>query len=822
MSRYNTVLYNWTEVTNRLLHDKQLLAYFLRFSAGMYKQSFSDAALIFQQNPYATKVATLETWNRLGRMVNRGERSIAVFGEDCKCRHLFDITQTNGRRIPDLWNLNENLAADVTAVINEKYGAECKNIQETIAAVSVDNLKCRGTDMREITEQMQLSEEQTKAYQQSVVSAVRFMVSCRCEQDGNMKISGGINLDAVDLFHDTRDLIRFCDLVQRTAKDSLLEMEREVFLILNQRRERVHEIESNRSVSDRNAVHGQPAETGTPAQTDRQMGQTVAGVDENRASDGDRGAGHDSAVADHSAGDRPAGGEPLDGAGRAVPQGEPAPDGVSRNAGVGEKQAADTGAYHHGGDRVPDSQLTVEYLKGRYLHADFNRRLDSYEMAGFAFTDSEEMTIDPITFFNRFHSGKFSPAQAQEIREIMMVAIQNRDITRDNPAESEQPEPVTIAEPVIVNNFPLISGVLPPLTDDTIISGILTHDQFFTKKCDEIAEYYADHSDDAERADFVKTAFNADYSEFDVGSTRVGYKTTDTGLMIWEGSSYLSRTKEAGLSWEAVATYIAKLIDENRYLNEPTLQRNTQNADRNQLVIYGFKEHDGVITMDCSVGENEFEAEILRTDDNTPYISYKDRPIQFTSEQAYDLEQFELYRTPVMHDRNGYYADDLDAGDQIRLDGEIWTVVLKNDYTIRLSNSEKTDPDNVQNIYGKWQEKLTQLGFEFIPQSREIETPVFAEPTETTEPEPGDLQLTLFGEPEPVAQKEPKPRTKKQPAAISLTAPTPKMLDYILRAGSNETKSIERIVAQFQKNKTPAENADYLRREFGTGGRGYK
>ncbi len=173
--------------------------------------------------------------------------------------------------------------------------------------------------------------------------------------------------------------------------------------------------------------------------------------------------------------------------------------------------------------------------------------------------------------------------------------------------------------------------------------------------------------------------------------------------------------------------------------------------------------------MDCSIGEKMFETEVLWTDDHTPYISYKDRPIQLTSQQAYDLEQFELYRTPVTHDRNGYYADDLDAGDNIRLDGEIWTVVLKNDYTIRLSNSEKTDPDNVQNIYGKWQEKLTQLGFEFIPQSREIETPVFAEPAETPKPEPGDLQLTLFGEPEPVTQKEPKTRTKKQQTAISLT-----------------------------------------------------
>ena len=694
MSRYNSVLYNWTEVTNRLLRDKQLLAYFLRFSAGMYKQSFSDAALIFQQKPYATKVAALETWNRLGRMVNRGERSIAVFGEDCKCRHLFDITQTNGRRIPDLWRLDESLAADVTAVINEKYGAECKNIQETIAAVTVDNLKCRGTDMREITEQMQLSEEQTKAYQQSVVSAVRYMVSCRCELDGDMKISGGLNLNAVDLFCDTRDLIRFCDLVQRTAKDSLLEMEREVFQILNQRRERAHEIEPDRSVSDRNAVYGQPAGTGAPAPADRQMGQSVADMDENRASVRSGGAGHDSAVADHSAGNRPAGREPLDGAGRTVPQGEPAPGDVSRSAEVGESPSADVGAYHHGGDRIPDAELTVEYLKKRYLHADFNRRLDSYETAGLVLTDSEDMTIDALTFFNRFHADRFSDAQAEEIRSILSAALRNRDKTREIPAETEQPE-------------------LP-------------------------------------------------------------------------------------------------------------LHRNTQNADPNQLVIYAFKEHDGVITADCSIGENMFEIKVLRTDDLTPYISYKDRPIQLTSQQAYDLEQFELYRTPVTHDRNGYYADDLDAGDQIRLGGEIWTVVLKNDYTIRLSNSEKSDPDNVQNIYGKWQEKLTQLGFEFIPQRREIEAQVFAEPEPITEPEPGDLQLTLFGEPEPVVRKEPKIRTKKQPAVISLTAPTPEMLDCILRAGSNEIKSIERIIAQFQKGKSPAENAEFLSREFGTGGRGYK
>lgn len=82
MSKIETIKSNWSEIIDRLRSDKQELAQFLRFSAGMYKQSFSDTALIYNPNPNATKVATLETWNKLGRFVNKGEHSIAVFGED--------------------------------------------------------------------------------------------------------------------------------------------------------------------------------------------------------------------------------------------------------------------------------------------------------------------------------------------------------------------------------------------------------------------------------------------------------------------------------------------------------------------------------------------------------------------------------------------------------------------------------------------------------------------------------------------------------------------------------------------------------------------
>lgn len=416
MSRLETVRENWADITTKLLRDKQLLAHFLRFSAGMYKQSFSDAALIYQQNPYATKVATLETWNKLGRLVNRGERSIAVFGEDNRAKHLFDITQTNGKRIPDLWKLTEDIADEMTAVINKKYGKDCKNIQETIAAMSVDNTKTHLTEMMYATQPLRLSDSEMKTYQQSFVSAVRFMVSNRCELGSDMKISGGINLNAVDLFKDTRDLIRFCDLVQKSAKDTLLEMEREIVQILKQRRELSNDLQTERNRADvgANSVHGQSRGAEAARTADRQVGEDVAGMDTNGVSDRGTSVRGRGSMADNSEGDRHRGGEPLSGAGRAVQTEKSAPDGVRGNSAVGENAAVDRGTSGNGRSRVPN-EITVESLIERYNKADFNRRWDSYETAGWILSDAKasEFRLDAVEQFDKYHAEKFSVAQAE-------------------------------------------------------------------------------------------------------------------------------------------------------------------------------------------------------------------------------------------------------------------------------------------------------------------------------------------------------------------------------------------------------------------------
>ncbi len=739
MSRIQTVRDNWTEIINKLLNDKAELAKYLRFAAGMYKQSFSDAALIYHQNPKATKVATLETWNRLGRLVNKGERSIAVFSEEIRAKHLFDISQTNGKRIPELWKLTEALSAELTDVINQKYGKGCKNIQETIAAMSVDNIRSHLSEMRYATEQMSLADKELKAYQQSFVSAVRYIVSNRCELGSDIKISGGINLSAADQFRNIHDLIRFCDLVQKSARETLLEIEKEIVKIQTKRRDRNElQTKSDRTVSSRTDLHGGQGGTGIASKADRQVGQNVAGVGENRVPDGNIHIHNRGAVADNSEIDRQGGGEPISGNGQEVSTGKSPSADIHGNSVMGKDEAADNRTYDNGRNSVSASAVTVENLIECYSKADFNRRWDSYEIAGWILSVSKQSEYgeDPLDHFDRHEADRFSQSQAEEIRRIIKAALENREVEINEPSEKE---------PVIFNNEIVETSELPPFLDENMINEILKHDRFFKIKREEVSKFFKENGDIDQRTEYMKKVFNYDYSELDIGNSRLGYKADEKGVLMWQGH-FLSRIKESHFSWTLIQSLTADLIERNKYL------------DKNAV----------------------------------PQV----------------------------------YAEELEAGDIISIEGKRWTVQNTGTYLISLKN----DSDEHRNIYdaldAKWYDVLNEIGFELISE-KELSEPVFTEPkvNEIAEPEPveaepfkNDGQLSFFGNTEPAV---PVKKAAERPIVFSKAAPNDEMIDCILKCGSNEPKSLERIVAQFQKQKSTAENAEFLKKEFGEDGRGY-
>ncbi|MBR1423830.1 MAG: N-6 DNA methylase, partial [Ruminococcus sp.] len=424
---------------------------------------------------------------------------------------------------------------------------------------------------------------------------------------------------------------------------------------------------------------------------------------------------------------------------------------------MGERPSADDRAQDNGGDSFSAEELTADTLIQRYLQSDFNRRPDSYEIAGRFLADFLDTDVDIVEFFRKHEAYKYSERQQTEIillienalrlkekekakqdgNEFILIGTSGGEQMPNEPTESpyagieiptnmepvfpteiveditppeETPE-IDFSKPteeevktvsqnqpaddtVIVKNEAVVTTDLPPITDENIIFGVLKQDQFFHIKKDRIAAFFENNTDHDERVEFVKGIFNSDYSEVLLGDT--------------EDSRYGYKTYDEGLHiWKG--SYLTRTM------------------------------------------ESGFSWEAVQS----------------------------------------FYADMVERG--LLLD----TLVSEIDEPVFAEPIE-------QKKYPEPEEKTT----------------------ETPNENEGAEQLSFFGEPVPVEQTAKRPK-KSSKAKTPAKTPMPNFLitedmkKYVLRCGSPERGSLSRIVAQFQKGKSIAENVEFLRKEFGSDGRGY-
>ena len=100
---------------------------FLHTAANNYKYSFQDQLLIHAQRPDATACAEIDTWNKLGRWVNKGTRGIALLVDrdvPYKLRYVFDLSDTNSRagREVQIWQMRERYLPDVQEALSNSFG----------------------------------------------------------------------------------------------------------------------------------------------------------------------------------------------------------------------------------------------------------------------------------------------------------------------------------------------------------------------------------------------------------------------------------------------------------------------------------------------------------------------------------------------------------------------------------------------------------------------------------------------------------------------------------------------------------------------------
>ena len=143
---------------------------FLRAACYNYKCPFDDQILIYAQRPDATAVLEMERWNRqFGRWVNRGAKSIAVFGDDGQnCLKLyFDVSDTHASRFArplPIWTMHPAFEPEVIETLEATFGnlSEKENLADAVRSAChnavADNIMDYLQDLRECREDSLLEE----------------------------------------------------------------------------------------------------------------------------------------------------------------------------------------------------------------------------------------------------------------------------------------------------------------------------------------------------------------------------------------------------------------------------------------------------------------------------------------------------------------------------------------------------------------------------------------------------------------------------------------------------------------------------------------
>lgn len=231
--KYEVVKQAWFEINEHLRNNKQDYIEYLKFSAKMYKQPYSDAVLVFQQDRNATKIAEYKKWGRLGRYVRRGSHGVAVFGKNHTCRYLYDVTQTGGKELPEMWTLTDRNTPELLNTLNNRHSINAGSVKECIEAMTANSINSApiAESVQNAISQMGLDTKQADVYRHSLDSVVQFVVSQRCNLSGKIDLYADVDVSALDLIKNARDMILFSRAVQHAAKDTLFEIEKEVIAI---------------------------------------------------------------------------------------------------------------------------------------------------------------------------------------------------------------------------------------------------------------------------------------------------------------------------------------------------------------------------------------------------------------------------------------------------------------------------------------------------------------------------------------------------------------------------------------------------------------
>ena len=140
--KYDLISELYRRTAHAVVSDVENWQAFLRCACRNYRLRFDEQLLIYAQRPDATAVLEIERWNdKFGRWVNRGAKGIAVFEDADRSRqrltHYFDISDPHASRysrpVP-IWEMKPEYTDDVIESLENTFG-ELENRESLADAV---------------------------------------------------------------------------------------------------------------------------------------------------------------------------------------------------------------------------------------------------------------------------------------------------------------------------------------------------------------------------------------------------------------------------------------------------------------------------------------------------------------------------------------------------------------------------------------------------------------------------------------------------------------------------------------------------------------
>ncbi len=490
---------------------------FLKTAAWNYKYPFQDQLLIYAQRPDATACASIEIWNqKLGRWINRGAKGIALIddsGSRLTLRHVFDVSDTNSRqnRPIILWAMRDRYAEAVTETLENTFGELDKKSDMPAALISAAYNAVEDNFSDYLSDLMYFRENSFLEELDDLNVEIIFKNTLKNSVAYMALVRSGYPADQYLPLEDFQGIVNFntLDTISRlgAATSDISEM------LLQEIGATVKELQIAEKKQNRTFAKNQD------------VGQNESIKQNNNPERNDE-YGTDLHAARRLSDARP---DTTEGrsehrqvwdVAQNIPE-KPQERNVRQPDAVGQAYRAPVG------DR-PDGE--------RENRENYGETLDREPSTG----QSDRPDGLDGTHEQSETSGGGNSADGADLQLTWY----------DRRTEDKS---------------------LPFFHFTPLINEILRSTPHLKVTKQEIADFYAVHEDSSERTEYIKSIFNNDYTELIInGDHRVGYKTYQNVLHLWEGS-YTARTSQSYYDWGVIAGHIGSMILLNEFLDKPSV-----------------------------------------------------------------------------------------------------------------------------------------------------------------------------------------------------------------------------------------------------------